>query len=158
MIRHSATRSGIQQGFPTRGSVSEDAVFTAFEDAATALGEENHPVDESQPESGDQNRFAFGNDIGVEVGSVARTHIRQPVIGREAGQRGFAWGRQRIGVPLCEKDGRRVDDSSVVQMNCLCLADVHDVDHGSSMNSNVDVRWRGVDCSLEHPVQVSALQ
>lgn len=114
---------------PDPREVSEGAVLTAFEDAAAALCEENHPVDESQPESGDQNRFAFGNDIGVEVGGVSRTYVGQPVLGREAGQRGLTRGSQRIGVPLREEDGRRFDDNSVVQMNRLYLADVHDVDH-----------------------------
>ena len=96
----------------------------------------------------------------VEIGFFARwSKRRRATVGAET-----LVGRTAVVVRALsprgqvQLDGRRVDDSSVVQMNRLCLADVHDVDHGSSMNSNVDVRWRGVDCSLEHPVQVSALQ
>ena len=80
MVGNSSARTGIQQRFPPGRRVTR-LRCRPCRDTAAALCEKNHPVNECQPEAGDQHRLAFGNDVGVEVCGVSGADIGQPVFG-----------------------------------------------------------------------------
>ena len=95
------------------------AVVAGDEAAPTALGQQDHQVDETEAEAPDDGVLTGPEQAQVEVAAVRRGHVRQSVVGGERRQGGVTAGGTDVDVAVEDHHGVGVDPRAVLEHDSL---------------------------------------